>query len=43
MLGNGANPRIEIDPRTVEVRIDGAPLPALPDDDVPLSRRYFLL
>jgi urease subunit alpha len=43
MLYNGANPRIEIDPRTVEIRIDGAPLPRLPDEDLPLNRRYFLL
>ena len=43
MLYNGTNPRIEIDPRTVEIRIDGAPLPPLPDDDLPLNRRYFLL
>jgi urease subunit alpha len=43
MLYNAANPRIEIDPRTVDIRIDGAPLPALPDQDLPLNRRYFLL
>jgi urease subunit alpha len=43
MLYNHANPRIEIDPRTVEIRIDGQPLPSLPDDDLPLNRRYFLL
>ena len=43
MLYNQANPRIEIDPRTVEVRIDGEPLPPLPDEDLPLNRRYFLL
>ena len=43
MLYNGANPRIDIDPRTVEIRIDGEPLPPLPDDDLPLNRRYFLL
>jgi urease subunit alpha len=43
MLYNTANPRIEIDPRTVEIRIDGAPLPPLPDEDLPLNRRYFLL
>jgi urease subunit alpha len=43
MLYNTSNPRIEIDPRTVEIRIDGAPLPPLPDDDLPLNRRYFLL
>jgi urease subunit alpha len=43
MLYNQANPRIEIDPRTVEIRIEGEPLPALPDEDLPLNRRYFLL
>ena len=43
MLYNQNNPRIEIDPRTVEIRIDGAPLPPLPDEDLPLNRRYFLL
>jgi urease subunit alpha len=43
MLYNQANPRIEIDPRTVEIRIDGQPLPDLPGDDLPLNRRYFLL
>ena len=43
MLYNQANPRIEIDPRTIEIRIDGQPLPPLPDDDLPLNRRYFLL
>ena len=43
MLYNQTNPRIEIDPRTVQIRIDGAPLPPLPDEDLPLNRRYFLL
>jgi urease subunit alpha len=43
MLYNQANPRVEIDPATAEVRIDGAPLPPLPDEDVPLNRRYFLM
>jgi len=43
MLYNQANPRIEIDPRTVEIRIDGQLLPDLPGDDLPLNRRYFLL
>jgi urease alpha subunit len=43
MLYNDANRRIEIDPRTVEIRIDGQPLPPLPDDDLPPNRRYFLM
>jgi urease subunit alpha len=42
MLYNQANPRIEIDPATADIRIDGAPLPPLPEDDLPLNRRYFL-
>jgi urease subunit alpha len=43
MLYNATSPRVEIDPRTVEITIDGAPLPPLPDDDLPLNRRYFLM
>jgi urease subunit alpha len=43
MLYNQANPRIEIDPGSAEIRIDGQPLPPLPTDDLPLNRRYFLL
>jgi urease alpha subunit len=43
MLYNQTNPRIDIDPRTVTIQIDGQPLPSLPDDDLPLNRRYFLL
>jgi urease subunit alpha len=43
MLYNEANPRIEIDPGTAEIRIDGQPLPPLPSDDLPLNRRYFLM
>ena len=43
MLYNDANPKIEIDPRTIEIRIDGEPLPPLPDEDLPLNRRYFLM
>lgn len=43
MLYNQASPRVEVDPRTAAIAIDGQPLPALPTDDVPLSRRYLLL
>jgi urease subunit alpha len=43
MLWNQANPAIEIDPQTAEVRIDGRGLPPLPDADLPLNRRYFLM
>jgi urease subunit alpha len=43
MLYNRANPEIAIDPATAEVTIDGAPLPPLPTEDLPLNRRYLLL
>lgn len=43
MLYNQHNPRIEIDPRTAEIAIEGQPLPQLPTTDLPLNRRYFLL
>jgi urease alpha subunit len=43
MLYNQANPHIHIDLRTADIAIDGRPLPALPLQDVPLNRRYFLL
>jgi len=43
MLYNQANPHIAIDPGTAEIAIDGQPLPALPLQDLPLNRRYFLL
>jgi urease subunit alpha len=42
MLYNQASPHIAIDPRTAEIAIDGQPLPALPLEDLPLNRRYFL-
>jgi urease subunit alpha len=43
MLHNQANPKIEVDPKTAEIAIDGQPLPPLPTEDLPLNRRYFLL
>jgi len=42
MLYNQASPRIEIDPGTARIAIDGQRLPALPENDFPLNRRYFL-
>ncbi|MBI2759838.1 MAG: hypothetical protein HYX51_00220 [Chloroflexi bacterium] len=43
MLYNQSNPTIAIHPTTGDVLIDGAPLPPLPTDDLPLNRRYMLL
>ena len=43
MLYNQASPAIVIDPATAAVTIDGAPLPSVPTDELPLNRRYLLL
>jgi len=42
MLYNQASPRVEVDPATAQVSIDGRPLPELPADELPLNRRYLL-
>src|SRR5262249_31328385 len=43
MLYNQANPPIALAPATPELRIAGRALPPIPDDDLPMNRRYFLL
>ena len=30
-------------PGSAEIQIDGQPLPPIPDDDLPMNRRYFLM
>ena len=42
MLHNAATPRIEVDPETYEVRVDGAPITCEPATTLPLAQRYFL-
>jgi urease subunit alpha len=39
---NDATPRIEVDPETFEVRIDGDPVVEDPATELPLAQRYFL-
>ena len=39
---NGALPRIEVDPDTFTVRIDGAAVEAAPATELPMAQRYFL-
>lgn len=39
---NDALPRIEVNPDTFEVRIDGEPVHHQPVDELPLAQRYFL-
>ncbi|MDQ0708959.1 urease subunit alpha [Arthrobacter woluwensis] len=39
---NGETPRLEVDPQTYEVRVDGEAVTCDPVDTVPLGQRYFL-
>jgi urease subunit alpha len=42
MIHNGAQPRMEVDPQTYEVRADGELLTCEPAEELPLTQRYFL-
>ncbi|WP_026927018.1 urease subunit alpha [Granulicoccus phenolivorans] len=42
MVHNGATPRIEVDPQTYQVRVDGELLTCPPAEQLPLAQRYFL-
>ena len=42
MLHNSATPRIEVDPETYEVRVEGQPITCEPSSVLPLAQRYFL-
>ena len=42
LVHNGAQPEIEVDPQTYEVRADGELLTCEPAKELPLSQRYFL-
>jgi urease subunit alpha len=42
MLHNSATPRIEVDPETYEVRVEGQPITCEPASVLPLAQRYFL-
>jgi urease subunit alpha len=39
---NDALPRIEVDPETFTVRIDGAVVEPHPAEEIPMTQRYFL-
>ena len=43
MLYNRANPHLDIDPATSDILVDGAPVPTVPTNPLPLNRRYLLL
>jgi urease subunit alpha len=42
MPGNDALPRIEVEPDTFTVRIDGEVVEAAPAAELPMAQRYFL-
>ncbi len=42
MIHNGAQPHIEVDPETYEVRADGELLACDPAKELPMTQRYFL-
>jgi urease subunit alpha len=42
MVGNDALPRIEVEPDTFTVRIDGEVVEPAPATVVPMAQRYFL-
>jgi len=42
MVLNDATPRIEVDPETYKVTVDGAPCPGAPAAVLPMAQRYFL-
>jgi urease subunit alpha len=42
MIHNDATPKIEVDPETYEVRVDGALITCEPAHVLPLAQRYFL-
>jgi urease subunit alpha len=43
MLRNDAMPRIEVNPETYEVRVDGELATCPPSESLPLAQKYFLL
>ncbi|MBB3108211.1 urease subunit alpha [Paenibacillus phyllosphaerae] len=42
MIHNDATPKIEVDPETYEVKVDGVPATCEPADVLPMAQRYFL-
>jgi urease subunit alpha len=42
MIHNDKAPRLEVDPQTYEVRVDGEAITCEPAEELPLAQRYFL-
>ena len=42
MIHNGLTPKIEVDPQTYDVRVDGKSINCEPAKVLPMAQRYFL-
>jgi urease subunit alpha len=42
MIHNGETPRIDVNPETYEVKVDGTPITCEPAKELPMAQRYFL-
>lgn len=42
MIHNGFTPKLDVDPETFEVRVDGKPITGEPATELPMAQRYFL-
>jgi urease subunit alpha len=42
MIHNDATPRIDVNPETYEVKVDGAAITCEPATVLPMAQRYFL-
>ena len=42
MIHNGLTPKLEVDPQTYEVRVDGKAITCEPAETLPMAQRYFL-
>ena len=42
LIHNGATPKIEVDPETYKVKVDGELITCAPASELPLAQRYFL-
>ncbi len=42
MIHNGLTPKLEVDPQTYQVRVDGEPITCEPAEVLPMAQRYFL-
>ena len=42
MIHNGLTPKLEVDPQTYQVRVNGEIITCEPAESLPMAQRYFL-